>query len=193
MPNYCNYGMKIKGKKENVDKMISYLQADYEYIKAKNIAPNLFEEDDIEYYKLDKCTADKHFFRVFEAEHDKDSDEEREDGMVAAYVQGYCAWSVHSCMFSGPHTYYTDWNQCKCDDFRGTHMQQATKDLGLVVEIFSEESGCCFMEHFVVDKGEIIENECVDWEELYDEDGEPILDENGEQMSKGGLDWDFTI
>lgn len=184
MANNCFYSMKIVGEKENVYKLISYLQAYYEYDSRDN-------------WKLVKCTADKHFFRVFDAYHKEDNDEVLGDGKVASYVSGDCAWSVISCMFANKlGTYYDSWKKdgtTENPDFRGTHMAEATEELDLVVEIFSEESGCGFMEHFLVDKGKILIEECVDWCQLYDEDGEPIYDENGDQVTEGGLDWNYTI
>lgn len=193
MPNYCNYEMKIVGKKENVDKLISYLQSDYSYTKVGDVEMP-FSKEKKEQFKLQKCSADKHFFRVFEADHDPEYDDTRDNGDHVSIVSGYCAWSIISCMINqGKGTYYNDWKDRLCDDFRGTHMEQATKDLDLVVEIFSEECGCGFMEHFIIDKGKITKSRCEDYSELYDEDGEPILDENGDQMTEGGFEWEYTI
>lgn len=172
MANYCSYEMKIKGKKENVDKLIEYLKSDYRY------------ENNV----LVECEADKHFCRVFEC-HIAESGEEEYQGYEIVY--GSCAWSVLSCMMSGDHTYYKDFK--KCENNKVTCMTEATKELDLEVEIFSEEPGCCFMEHFLIDKGEILIEECVDWQECYDEEGDPIYDEYGNRVHEGGLEWDYTI
>ena len=184
MANYCDYEMRIVGEKENVNKLISYLKADYRYTGDN--------------WKLEKCTADKHFFRVFEANHDEDYDEIKENGLFEAFVYGDCAWSVESCMFDAEYgyigdklygTYYFD---CKNDgrvnneDFRGTHMVEATKDLNLTVEIYSREPGACFMEHFIVDKGNIITQENCKWYEVYDE-------EEDTYVSVGGYEVEYSI
>lgn len=173
MANYCSYEMKIKGKKENVDKLIEYLQSDYYY----------------ENKELVKCDADRHFCRVFECHIADDYKEEGYQGYEIVY--GSCAWSVFSCMMSGDHTYYND--LIKYKNNKVTCMTKATKELDLEVEIFSEEPGCCFMEHFLIDKGKILIEDCVDWEEQYDEDGDPIYDEYGNRIQKGGLEWNYTI
>lgn len=196
MPNYCNYSMKIKGKEENVNKLISYLNADYHY------SSHMVGETKM--YRLEDCTEEKHFFRVFSAVEEELYEEKFGNDTVAKVVSGDCAWSVSVCMFPGFMSYYNSWtekrdavtgksNKDLCDDFRGTNMLEATKELGLVVEIFSEEGGCEFMEHYLIDNGETIEEECVEWRELHDDDGEPILDENGDIMTEGGLDWEFSI
>lgn len=174
MPNYCSYGMVIKGRKEDREKLVDYLKADYSYDY----------NHDTKSYTFKECTEEKHFCRVFEVWPTEEDDER-------TYVSGDCAWSVKSCMFAGAFTYYNDLKDAvnsKC-----TNMVEATKELDLVVEIYSEEPGCCFMEHYIVDKGIIEVEECVEWNELYDEEGDPIYDERGEHMSEGGLDWDFTI
>lgn len=175
MPNYCNYGMKIKGQKENVEKLVSYLKADY-------------------YYKEDgtvECSADKHFFRIFEVE---ETHSENEGDLYSSMVYGYCAWSVYSCMMQGEHTYYNRFKEKDKKEFYGTHMVEATNELDLEVEIFSEESGMGFMEHYIIDKGKVLVDDCVDWRELYDEEGEPIYDEEtGEQKAEGGMEWAYTI
>lgn len=178
MPNYCDFEMKIKGSKENREKLISYLNADYHYdIKDNNE------------YTLKKCTADKHFFRVFEAD-------EIEEGYYTtsdrdySILTGSCAWSVVTCMFDDDNgTYYGSWkknNFYDCKDFRGTHMIEVTKDLDLEVEIFSKEDGCGFMEHYVLNKGELLIEECVDYREEYDEESEEVSE-------IGGMEWNYTI
>ena len=174
MPNYCNYGMVIKGKKEDREKLVDYLKSDYNYER----------DPKTDTYILKRCEADKHFSRVFEVFPCEEDDER-------TYVSGDCAWSVKSCMLTGPFTYYDKFKDAinsKC-----TNMLEATKELDLVVEIYSQEPGCCFMEHYIINKGELQVDECVEWNELYDEEGEPIYDDNGEQLSEGGFDWDFTI
>ena len=97
MPNYCNYEMKIKGRKENVDKFVSYVKADYHYDEIIN------ENNDKEaVYK--ELTSDKHFYRIFEA---CIIDEEIfENGDSEVIISGYCAWSILSCMTDDFGSYY---------------------------------------------------------------------------------------
>ncbi len=84
---------------------------------------------------------------------------------------------------------------------------EASKILDLTIEAFSSECGCQFMEHFVIDKGNFIINDCIDWSE-YDIDGFANVEEvnaeygtnfTSEQfnnavdgyISIGGIDWVF--
>ena len=54
------------------------------------------------------------------------------------------------------HEYITLWEACK--------------KWNLIIEVYSEENGCEFQEHFICDKGDVICNECVEWDEydVYD-------------------------
>lgn len=67
MPNYCDYIMKVVGKRADcrtfMTKLMSYAVPD-------------------------------HFWRIFEA---NAQDEENTEGTVSLYVSGYCAWSLESC------------------------------------------------------------------------------------------------
>lgn len=179
MPNYCDYEIKIVGKKENVEKLFSYLKSDYSYTA-------IYDKDKKHYVnKLSFCEADKHFFRVFDA--DRLEAEEIDKDTYILIVGGYCAWSVYSCMMKGEYTYYDDLKKTVIiDDFRGTNMLEATKDLNLKVEIFSSEPGCEFMEHYIIDKGEIKVDEESEYKTIYNED-------TCEYKEIGGFEWDYTI
>lgn len=166
MPNYCNYGMKIKGKKENVNKLIDYIKADYDYNKEEPY-----------------CSEEKHFFRMFECEvYEKTIIEDDKEYSCEAY--GYCAWSIYSCMFKGDSTYYNGFKDR--EKFFATDIVTESKLLDLEIEIFSEESGVGFMEHYLIDKGKLLINDCIDYIETYDE-------ETDEYETEGGLEWNFSI
>lgn len=167
MANECSYEMKIVGDKEDRQKLVSYLKADYDY---KTVDDKLV---------LKSCSADKHFYRVFEAGVTDNNDDEN-----YTIVNGACAWSVFTCMFKDVGTYYHSLSEQRKD--RAAHMVEVTKELNLTVEIFSEEPGCEFMEHFIVDKGEMKLDLCVDYKETYNEE----LDE---YTTQGGIEWTYTI
>lgn len=171
MPNYCDYEMKILGKKENVLRMVAYLQADYNYQDG-----------------LSNCTEDKHFFRVFEANVIDEAELSSETYM--AVVSGYCAWSISCCMLQGSLSYYRNWSEERLstlkEPFKGTHLEDVTKELDLSVEIFSKESGLEFMEHYIVESGTITLDETHDYHEEYDEEAD-------EWIPVGGVEWAYTI
>lgn len=188
MPNYCNYSMCVVGAKENIEKFIKVINSGYNY--------GTMEFD-----------YDRHLFRVFEAVNDEI--EERYDGRFQTTINGYCAWSVSSCMLEDG--YYRSVKKNYPDNFRGTTLDIESKNLDLDIEVFSEESGMCFQEHYIIKNGEVVCDECVDWEEVWiddyktKEEAEEDLDmkitdeewvaglEEG-CFTRGGFEnWDFEI
>ncbi|MBR0420293.1 MAG: hypothetical protein IJI66_14120 [Erysipelotrichaceae bacterium] len=184
MPNYCDYSMRVKGEKANVEKFYSYLGNDYCYKNdnsptsyPKKTDEEFMKEYSIRYDSKDGTkhlytNAEKHLYRVFEAYLNEEY--ENDDGKYLMWITGYCAWSIYCCMFEGPFSYYTD---CKRDDeFAELRNEHATsvptlsKELGLEIEIFSSEPGCCFAEHYLVKDGDIVANEEYEYNEycLYD-------------------------
>lgn len=67
MPNYCDYTMKIVGKRIDCRTFMT---------------------------KLSSYDVPEHFWRIFEA---IVCDEETEEDTVSFYISGYCAWSLESC------------------------------------------------------------------------------------------------
>jgi len=154
------------------------------------------------------CTKedDIHMWRVFDAYRNsyKGDDEE------LYFIGGNCAWSVYSCMFDGPGTY-----QQRDETGKGTTIVQLSKDLNLDIEIFSEEPGIGFMEHYIIRQGDVTTNDVVDYYEYDIEEYDtyeqfledcPDAKENvtkdmfdaatkdGEQyIYVGGMEWDYEI
>lgn len=145
MPNYCDYGMAVRGYKDNVEEFIRIIQADYNY-------------------DTNEFTHNRHFFRVFESIVEEDYITYGLERCVKIY--GYCAWSVYSCMFPGPFTYYgytVDQNSSLYESAKnikyGTHILQESKRLNLQIEIFSAEPGMGFQEYYYIANGNTIRNE----------------------------------
>ena len=188
MPNYCYYSMCVKGKKENVEEFIKVMQADYDY-------------------GTKKFSYDRHLFRVFEANCSEFYKEEND--VYKVFINGECAWSVMSCMFEDNFSYYKRFKEDYPNDFRGTTLTIESERLNLDIEVYSEECGMCFQEHYLIRQGKLEIEECVDWCECYKGDFETkedaeeelkieITDEewndDSEYISCGGFDsWDFVI
>lgn len=142
MPNYCNYEMKIRGSKNAIQRVVDCLKADYNYTIGK--------------------PEHKHFFRVFQAEvsdfvkvDDKDTYE--------VFIWGDCAWSVYSCMCKGEHTYYNSLKESYPDIFMGTTLEEQSKDC--IIEVFSEEEGMEFSEHYLFENGKCLIDACAKTEQ----------------------------
>jgi hypothetical protein len=85
---------------------------------------------------------------------------------------------------------------------------EACEEWELAVEVYSEECGCEFQEHYIIENEDILCNDCVDYyefclddfetkEEAEEEYGIIITDEeweSGGYISRGGFEeWIFTI
>lgn len=202
MPNYCYYEMRVKGKPENVNQFILSLQSDYGYtpVEISNriltyprgkmlIYPN---DNNRRVFKVRQQISSPHLFRVFEANVNETECfclPPDENGDIIRDISGYCAWSVYSCMFEGRCTYYNDFMRdfgIRYIGFFGTTIPKLSRLLNLDIEIFSEETGVCFQEHYRVTNGNIIINDEVHIIVDFDE-------ETQEFNTQGGFDWKFNI
>ena len=143
----------------------------------------------------------KHFWRVFEA--DIFNEEETEDGYVME-IGGSCAWSVRSCMCKGVFTYANEHPD------NGTSLLEQSLELGLEIEVYSEECGVGFMEHYHYKNGEELENECEDYTTFWwDRDEHSTFEEfckeynlsgitendlnDNDEYCVGGFEWVFSF
>lgn len=132
----------------------------------------------------------------------------------AALMSGWCKWSIASALIDNAISMRTEperWHHEPGDEeLEYITLYEACKRWNLAMEVYSEEGGCQFQEHFVCDRGDVICEECVDWEE-YDvwdyetkeeaeeELGEEFTDEEWEsredgRITRGGFEsWDFEI
>ena len=139
-----------------------------------------------------------HFWRVFEAYRT-----EIADGVVE--FSGTCAWSVASCMCEGAGTYADSAE----DRSAVTSLAKTAKELHATIEVFSEEPGCAFSEHFLYDnEGTALIEDTVDFYEVWwDRDEYPTFAEfakneetygltekdfgDEDYATVGGFDWEF--
>lgn len=188
MPNYCMYEMRIQGNTHGVEKVIETLKADYDYYN-------------------NKFNSDKHLFRVFDADI---MDDETVDGIRDVIINGSCAWSVFSCMMEGDGTYYSSCKAEYGDSFRGTTLVELSKDYSVMIEVYGEECGCEFQEHYLIHNGEVLVEEETKYIELYkdimEEDEvtleevlteveltmDNVTDEDDYYRIGGFENWDFT-
>ena len=135
------------------------------------------------------------------------------DGTDRAQIDGWCKWSVSSAMISNAVSMRTEPNiwafsQREKDELEFITLTEATKKWNLVVEVYSEEPGCEFQEHYVFDNGIVLEDDYAEYheywvdeyetkEEAENELGIEITDEEweaGDTICRGGFkNWDFEI
>lgn len=133
-------------------------------------------KEDIErlYKMLNYDESEKYrFHRVFECSYTFEEDllNVKDDEEASAFMHGDCAWCLEASMLR---------DDCG-DDGCLISIDRASKLLNLKIEVVSEEPACNFTEHYVVDNGEILVDECYDLitdEELekYKDDKEGLND-----------------
>ena len=80
-------------------------------------------------------------------------------------IVGDCAWSIYSCLCKGAHTCFGEKNKNKTMH----NMIDMSKYHKLEIEVWSEEHGIGFSEHYYIKNDEIIINDCEDLMEEYNE------------------------
>lgn len=130
-----------------------------------------------------------------------------------AFIDGWCKWSIQSALIDNaismrvePEKWYHKEGE---EEKEYITLFEACDRWNLNMEVYSEECGCCFQEHYVFINGDIVCNECIDYYEYclgdYSTKKEAekefeikITDEewnSGEDfISRGGFEnWDFEI
>lgn len=160
MPNLCTGFMNIRGYAPNVDEFIAILQANYSYNKS---------DEDWTYCADSKNFSHiPHFFRVFQA---IPFNEVWHSGIYKCVsIDLEVAWSIYCCMFSGPLTYYNDFQRNHYNQHFASHILAESKRLQLEIEIWSYEPGMGFQEHYKVCSGVLVKNECFNFSGVWLED-----------------------
>ncbi|MGL4820924.1 MAG: hypothetical protein ACRC5C_13220 [Bacilli bacterium] len=158
MPNHCFYEMKVVGKKENVDTLIQVMNQDYALTTIFKDSSTLTYQDE---------NQKPHLYRVFSA--DETMGEYRDENTYVSIISGDCAWSVSSCMINHDRSYYQRHKNFILDS-KATHLQALSDQLELEIEVLSNETGNGFAEHYIFKRGIMVENECYDYHEEYDDE-----------------------
>ena len=134
-------------------------------------------------------------------------------GKVRAYIDGWCKWSIQSALIDNAISMRWEperwaFHGVNVNELEFVTLLEATKKWNLVVEVYSEEPGCEFQEHYIFDNGIIVEDECVEYCEFWLDDydtkeeaeeafGFKITDEeweSGDIICRGGFEeWEFVI
>lgn len=169
MPNWCAFEMKVAGKtKKSVNTFISWLKNDYFYsMKDQDSAADMYK-DHYQFGDLHLYTnTDKHFFRIDDV---WVKNSVAENGEYSVEIDGDCAWSVWTCMMKGEHTYYSDTISgefAPIAKHHATNLLDASKELGVAIEVYSKEPGFEFAEHYLIDHGVLQKNEEAKYRCLY--------------------------
>lgn len=178
MANICSFSMKVRGKHEDIEKFYNAMS------QNGNIWMGRGAEAEINY----------------------------DDEAGTAMIDGWCKWSIQSALIDNAISMRTKpemwaFGNADVDSLMFITLLEATEKWNLVMEVYSEESGCCFQEHYVFDNGEVLCDDCVDYEEYWFDDYETkeeaeaeleidITDEEwveGFSSCGGFSEWSFDI
>lgn len=121
-------------------------------MRVKGKRENIEEFVDV----MTNYSLERHFWRVFRA--DAEYYDSAPDGLAIACIHGECAWSVYCCMCTGDWTYAND-----VAEERRTSLQFESRRLNLEIEVYSDEPGMEFQEHYRYRNGEELAAESVEY------------------------------
>ena len=154
MPNLCDFDMLVEGKKKDVDTFTKWLEADYHYFVDDSGIPKL------------ECSSDYHFYRVFDVYYDEIN--AKDDEVIRQIISGDCAWSVTVCMLRNCGSLY--YKRTEDDEFKDIRKDidliEASWLLNLKIEVYSKEPGMCFAEHYLIDNGKLVIDDCTEYQEI---------------------------
>lgn len=163
MANICNFSMMVKGKKENIEQFVDMMEQKGTVWMGRGAVVTFTNMEEVE---NEKCRCQ---------------------------IDGETKWSVQSSMVNNAISMRTEPNKWLWEKMLNktklsfVTLFEACKQLGLDMEVYSEECGFGFQEHYLFIDGELVKDECVDYSEKYNE-------ETKEYESSGGFDdWDFEI
>lgn len=147
MPNWCVFEINVVGPKEGVEYMLNVLKSGYSYSSDPP-----------------KIDFKEHVFRTYIDGYAFDKEDDQYGDYVHYQIWGDCAWSVYCCMLDkqGNWSYYGRLKESYPDTFKGTTLIDLSARFGLIIEIWSEEPGMCFREHYIIQNGVMIVDECID-------------------------------
>ena len=180
MANICDFSMCVKGTHDDIEK----------------------------FYNAMTQNGNIYMGRGADAEIQYENEERR------AFIDGWCKWSIWSSLIDNAISMRNEPDKWSFGDnvdkskLEFITLIEACRKWNITMEVYSEETGCCFQEHYIIINGDVELDECVDYYEYYlgdfytkeeaeEELGITITDEewdNDEFISKGGFeDWEFNI
>lgn len=172
MANCCYYDVRVFGFKNEEDKTAFLRVFDNNYHN-----PNFSNVTEVYATKTNCLDNRQPYMALYDA-----YIEEHEDGVVQ--ITGDCKWSVATSMLGNCPSYYWD---CHRDGAKHpyTCLEELSKKYGVIIEVFSEEGGMGFKEHYVVKEGKVVYESCVDWESYYAEDSwEKFVEETADGVEE---------
>lgn len=160
MANACDFSMKIKGSKKDIEMFQKMLECEVNV----HIGRGAF----VEYTEMQKL----------------------EDGKYTCLLEGWVKWSIESALFKNAvsmREHPEEWcfGDIEAGKLKFLTLTEACKQLNLDMEVYSRET--IFEEHYKFVDGELIVEECVEYEEFWNAEEECY-------EAEGGFgEWNFEI
>ena len=143
MANICSFSMLVKGRHDDIEKFYNAMSQDGPIYMGRGAEAEIDYEDNYDCEGNDRATID-----------------------------GWCKWSVQSAMYDNAISMKTKPEMWAFHDVNPSELEfltfvEASERWNLEVEVYSEESGCCFQEHYLVRNGVVEIDECVEWNEYW--------------------------
>ena len=183
MANICSFSMLVNGTHDNIEKFYNAMSQDGDIYMGRGAEAEIKYDDNYD-----------------------------DEGNDRAFIDGWCKWSVQSALHDNAISMRTKpemWAFHNTDPSKLEFITfiEASEKWNLEVEVYSEEPGCEFQEHYIVRNGIMELDECVEWHEYWIDDYETkeeaeeeigifITDEEWEEgfVQRGGFgEWVFEI
>lgn len=102
------------------------------------------------YNRMINSDMPNHLCGIYEADINKLP--ENKDGTITIEIVGACAWSIENC---------------RTKEEGIDLLAVNSKELNLIIEIWSDECGIGFQEHFLYKKGKCLCSKCIPWNEYF--------------------------
>lgn len=149
MENRLEYQCKLWEKEVEKSEILNEFEEEFNKFK-KGFDFESFKDFQKLSSKRDNFPKGNHFFRIFDFIKYNEGITENGEYIINAY--GDCAWSLLSCVLEDG--YYSSWKEFEGKDwFKGTCLEKVYEKFpNLKIEMFSEESGCQFSEHILINE-----------------------------------------
>lgn len=160
MANACDFSMKLKGNKKDIET----------------------------FQKMLECESDTHIGRGAFVEHTEM--QKLEDGKYTCLLEGWVKWSIETSLFKNAismreHPEERCFGYVEAENLKFLTLDEACKQLNLDMEVYSRET--IFEEHYKFVGGELVVEECVEYEEIWNAETE-------DYEAEGGFgEWNFEI
>ena len=163
MANLCSFSMLVKGKHDDIAKFYDAMRQNGHIWMGRGADAEIDYDDNFDLEGHDRATID-----------------------------GWCKWSIQSALYDNaismrrePERWFFG-NDVDNRTLEFITFVEASEKWNLDIEVFSEENGCGFQEHYIIRNGIMEVDKCVDWCEYF------LDDYDSKEEAEEDLEIEFT-